>query len=91
MLRPVLTESGGDVKTPSSSKGATAGNGRHDLTPRQREVLRLLADGLSMKQIGPVLGITPRTVAFHKYQMMAQLGLRSSAALIQFAVRQGIV
>ena len=83
--------SGSDVKTPSGSKGAAPGNGRHDLTPRQREVLRLLADGLSMKEAGLVLRITPRTVAFHKYQMMAQLGLKSSAALIQFAVRQGIV
>jgi DNA-binding CsgD family transcriptional regulator len=79
------------VKTPSDSTGAAPGNGRHDLTPRQREVLRLLADGLSMKQVGLVLGITPRTVAFHKYQMMAQLKLNSNAALIQYAVRQGIV
>jgi DNA-binding CsgD family transcriptional regulator len=60
-------------------------------TPRQREVLRLLAAGLSMKEAGRVLNITPRTVAFHKYQMMAQLKLNSNAALIQYAVRQGIV
>lgn len=79
------------MKASNGSRGAAPGNGRHDLTPRQREVLRLLAGGLSMKQAGLVLGITPRTVAFHKYQMMAQLELNSNAALIQYAVRQGIV
>jgi len=79
------------VKESNGSRGAAPGNGRQDLTPRQLEVLRLLADGLSMKQVGLVLGITPRTVAFHKYQMMAQLELNSNAALIQYAVRQGIV
>ena len=60
-------------------------------TPRQREVLRLLAAGLSMKEAGRVLNITARTVAFHKYQMMAQLDLKSTAALIQYAVRHDIV
>jgi DNA-binding CsgD family transcriptional regulator len=80
-----------DVTNPLSQGGAAEGNGRHELTPRQREVLRLLADGLSMKEAGLVLNITPRTVAFHKYQMMAQLGLTSNAALIQYAVKQGIV
>jgi DNA-binding CsgD family transcriptional regulator len=91
VLHPVLKGSGDDVTNTSGLSGATPGNGRQDLTPRQREVLRLLADGLSMKQVGLVLGITPRTVAFHKYQMMAQLNLTSNAALIQYAVRQGIV
>jgi DNA-binding CsgD family transcriptional regulator len=71
--------------------GGSPGNGRHELTPRQREVLRLLADGFSMREAGLVLNITPRTVAFHKYQMMAQLGLTSNAALIQYAVKQGVV
>lgn len=57
------------------------------LTPRQREVLRLLANGHSMKQAAAILNITPRTVAFHKYQMMAQLRVKSTAELIQFAIR----
>ena len=43
------------------------------LTPRQREVLQLLAEGRSMKEIAGVLDLTPRTVAFHKYRMMEQL------------------
>ena len=44
------------------------------LTSRQREVLQLLAEGHSMKQVAGVLSLTPRTVAFHKYRMMEQLG-----------------
>ncbi len=58
----------------------------HDLTPRQREVLQLLAEGHSMKQVAALLNVTPRTVAFHKYRMMEQLNIRSNAELIQFAV-----
>jgi DNA-binding NarL/FixJ family response regulator len=62
-----------------------------ELTPRQREVLQLLAEGHSMKRIADVLNVTPRTVQFHKYRMMRQLGIKSSAELIQFAVRNHIV
>ena len=60
---------------------------RHGLTTRQREVLQLLAEGRSMKEIGRVLDITPRTVAFHKYTMMETLQVSSSAELIRYAVR----
>jgi DNA-binding NarL/FixJ family response regulator len=63
----------------------------HQLTPRQREVLQLLAEGHSMKQVADMLNVTPRTVQFHKYSMMQQLGIKTSAELIQFAVRQHIV
>lgn len=62
-----------------------------ELSPRQREVLQLLAEGHTMKEIARVLKIMPRTVAFHKYSMMEQLGITSSAELVQFAVRQHIV
>jgi len=62
-----------------------------ELTPRQREVLQLLAEGRSMKEVATVLNLTPRTVAFHKYEMMKQLGITSTAELIQYAVRQHIV
>ena len=63
----------------------------HDLTPRQREVLQLLAEGHSMKQVAALLNVTPRTVAFHKYRMMEQLNIRSNAELIQFAITHHIV
>ena len=62
-----------------------------ELTPRQREVLQLLAEGRSMKEVAGVLNLTPRTVAFHKYRMMEQLGVKSTAELIQYAVRHHIV
>jgi DNA-binding NarL/FixJ family response regulator len=62
-----------------------------ELSARRREVLRLLVQGFSMKQIAKTLKIKPRTVAFHKYAMMEEFGIRSSAELVQFAVRRGIV
>jgi DNA-binding NarL/FixJ family response regulator len=61
------------------------------ITPRQREILQLLAEGCSAKQIAQTLAISSRTVEFHKYQMMEVHGLRSSAELIHFAIKQGIV
>jgi DNA-binding CsgD family transcriptional regulator len=44
-----------------------------------------------MKQAAAVLGLTPRTVAFHKYQMMGKFRLESNAELVQFAIRQGLI
>src|SRR5918993_1391142 len=61
------------------------------LTPRQREVLQLLAEGRTMKEIATVLNISPRTVAFHKYEMMVQLKVATTAELVQYAVKNHIV
>lgn len=61
------------------------------LTGRQREVVQLLAEGLTMKEVADRLGVTPRTVAFHKYTIMQRLDLTSSAALVQYAVEHGLV
>jgi DNA-binding NarL/FixJ family response regulator len=61
------------------------------LTPRQREVLQLLAEGRSAKEIAATLGISPRTVEFHKYQMMDSLQIQSSAELTHFAIKHGLV
>jgi DNA-binding NarL/FixJ family response regulator len=61
------------------------------LTPRQREVLQLLAEGRLMKEAADILGMSPRTVAFHKYSIMNQLGIKSTAALVQYAVKHGLV
>jgi len=63
----------------------------HELTPRQREVLQLLAEGHSMKEVASVLNLTPRTVAFHKYRMMDELKVKSTAELVQYAVKHHIV
>ena len=58
----------------------------HNLTSRQKEVLKLLAEGYSMKAIGQALDITPRTVAYHKYTMMEQLNIKTNAELINYAL-----
>ena len=62
-----------------------------ELSPRQREVLQLLAEGHTMKEIAKVLTITPRTVAFHKYSMMELLGVKSIADLIHYAIKHHII
>jgi DNA-binding NarL/FixJ family response regulator len=61
------------------------------LTPRQREVVQLLAEGKSMKEVASVLNVTPRTVAFHKYRVMEELNLKTTADLIQFAIKSRIL
>jgi DNA-binding NarL/FixJ family response regulator len=71
--------------------GDAGGDGAAALTPRQREVLQLLAEGQSAKQIGATLAISARTVEFHKYQMMEILGVHSNAELIGFAIKHGLV
>jgi DNA-binding NarL/FixJ family response regulator len=60
-------------------------------TPRQREVIQLLAEGRSMKEVASVLQITKRTVAAHKYAVMDHLQLKSNADLVQYAIRHRII
>lgn len=62
-----------------------------NLTARQREVLQLIAEGKTMKEIAAVLHISPRTVESHKYEMMQILGVTTSAELVQHAVRLKLV
>ena len=61
------------------------------ITPRQREILQLLAEGKSAKQIAAKLDISARTVEFHKYALMESVGAKNTAELIHFAIRHGIV
>jgi len=70
---------------PESAKGS------RELSPRQREVLQLLAEGRTMKEIASILNITARTVAFHKYSMMEDLGIKTTAELVQYAIKARIV
>jgi len=76
-LTESLLRSGGRVSQP--------------LTHRQREVLQLLAEGRSMKEVASLLNVTHRTVAFHKYRIMEQLHLASTAELVQYAVKHNLV
>jgi len=63
----------------------------HRLTDRQREVLQLLAEGKVMKEVGGILHMTTRTVAYHKYRIMEIIGAKSNAELVKYAIRSHIV
>jgi len=89
---------GKTYKSPLPMPRATSSGGQRPprvakskLTPRQREVLQLLAEGYSMKKAADVLNVTPRTIAFHKYRIMENYGLKSTAEIVQFAIKQGLV
>lgn len=62
-----------------------------ELTPRQREILQLLAEGKSAKEVAGILKISPRTAEFHKYRIMDATGARTTADLTRYAVAHGIV
>lgn len=62
-----------------------------ELTARQREVVQLIAEGKSAKEIAAVLGISPRTAETHKYKIMDELGLKTNAELVQYAIRHGLL
>ena len=61
------------------------------LSPRQREVLQLLAEGRTMREAGTILKLTSRTVAFHKYRIMREFGLRTNSDLLKLAIRERLV
>ena len=61
-----------------------------NLTPRQREVLRLISEGFTMKQIAVRMGISTRTAESYKYDMMSDLGVESTAELVQYAIKLGL-
>jgi DNA-binding NarL/FixJ family response regulator len=65
--------------------------GKSQLTPRQREVLQLIAEGRTMKDIASIMNISQRTVETHKYAMMERLGVDTTAGLIQYALRLKLV
>jgi len=61
------------------------------ITKRQREVLQLLAEGHSMKEVAHVLKLKPGTVAFHKYRIMAALGVKTNAELLKYALKEHLI
>jgi DNA-binding NarL/FixJ family response regulator len=76
-----------DVLTMLADRGISGGR---TLTPRQRQVASLIAEGRTMKEVAAVLGLSPRTVETHKYQIMEALGLRTTAELIRYALEHGL-
>lgn len=95
-LREVLR--GGTYVTPLMTEGMVGSfiqnfkrrKSTNHLTLRQKEVLQLLAEGLSMKEAAFILNVSPRTVAFHKYTMMDHLNIKSSAELIEYAMKSSL-
>jgi DNA-binding NarL/FixJ family response regulator len=73
------------IEDPHGPKGPRA------LSARQREVLQLLAEGRPMKEVAHILKVAPRTIAYHKYKIMADLRLKTTAELIQYALKNKIV
>lgn len=86
-ITPLITKEVVDVFLTKAADKA----GENGLTLRQREVLQLLAEGKTAKEIANVLNISSRTVEFHKGQILAQLNLQTTADLIKYAVTHGIV
>jgi DNA-binding NarL/FixJ family response regulator len=90
---------GGSYVSPSASDGLSTISLRDpksrkqapEATPRQREVIQLLAEGCSMKEVADKLKITRRTVAGHKYAVMELLQLKTNADLVQYAIQHGII
>jgi DNA-binding NarL/FixJ family response regulator len=80
----VATEGASDPRTLSDAPQKLT------LTPRQREVLQLVIEGSTMKEIATKLGISTRTAETHKYEMMEGLGVESSAELVQYAIKLGL-
>ncbi len=100
-LDEAITEvlKGGSYVTPSATKGLSNISLREpknrefapEPTARQREVIQLLAEGRTMKEIARLLYITPRTVAAHKYAVMELLQLKTSAEVVQYAIKHRII
>jgi len=96
-LREVVR--GGTYITPAMTEGMVGSfiqnfkrrKSSNHLTLRQKEVLQLLAEGRSMKEAAFILNVSPRTVAFHKYTMMDHLNIRSSAELIEYAMKSSLL
>lgn len=61
------------------------------ITKRQSEILQLLAEGMSMKEVAGVLELKPGTVAFHKYRMMETLGVKTNAELLEYAIKRQMI
>lgn len=71
--------------------GEARDGGQGHLSPRQRTVLRLIAEGLSTKQVAAKLGVAPKTVEHYRTQISERLGLRDIASLTRYAIRSGLV
>ena len=81
----------GDLIRTYQKAGVPEKNLFKKISPRQREVLQLLAEGKTAKEIASILDISTRTVEFHKYKMMEQLKIKTSAELVHYALKHGLI
>jgi DNA-binding NarL/FixJ family response regulator len=86
-LTPLITEDAVELLLKSSETN----NGDKHLSSRQTEVLQLLVEGKAMKEIAYILEINPGTVAFHKYQIMKILRVKTTAGLVEYAIKHHII
>jgi DNA-binding NarL/FixJ family response regulator len=82
-VSPLITDLPGEPLPPHTQKTT--------ITPRQREVLELISRGLTMKEIASQLNISTRTAESHKYEMMQTLGVETTAELIRYSLRLGLI
>jgi DNA-binding NarL/FixJ family response regulator len=87
-VTPVIA---GDLIGALQSGAPLKGEWKVALSPRQREVLQLIAEGKSIKEVAAILRISTRTVEFHKYRIMEQLNIKTNAELVQYAVKHDII
>jgi DNA-binding NarL/FixJ family response regulator len=87
-ITPLVTK---DVVQTFLDTTTKSGGIEEDLTPRQQEVLRLVAEGRSIKEIASILDISAKTVEFHKSRIMKSIGLHTTAELTQYAIKHGLV
>lgn len=87
-LTPLVSKDMISILLEAKNHGA---NDPFKLTPRQREVLQLIAEGRTMKEVAGILDISARTAETHKYEMMQVLGIQTTAELIQYAIKLGLV
>jgi DNA-binding NarL/FixJ family response regulator len=93
LVRIIRSVLGNGLHIVSQARPREAGIGTAvaGLTERQRDVLQLLAEGLSMKEVARILNLTTRTVVFHKYRVMQRLGIHNDAELVQCAIDNHLV
>src|SRR5262249_10733499 len=93
LTNPRIAAPAGAVKRPAvpAAQSPSTGSGHAPLSEREQEVLRLVAEGLTSKQIGQRLFLSPRTVEHHIPSIFAKLGVDSRAGLVAVATRRGLV
>jgi len=92
IVMPVAPQSDAPASEVDEAEADPVGESLHSqLTDRQLDILQLLAEGRSMKEVAGVLNLTTRTVAFHKYRVMQRLKLRNNSQIVQYAVQHHII